>query len=76
MIAIAAIKDSQSDDYMFTEKVTDDEIKYKTLQPWQLALSFKDKMGCLPINIFIIDNDEVIARWYAGQEYPNEGDFS
>jgi hypothetical protein len=76
MIAIAAITDSHSGDYLFTEKVTADEIKYKRLQPWQLAISFKDKMGVLPINIIIIDNDEVIERWYAGREYPDEGDFS
>lgn len=75
MIAVAAITDSSSGDYLFTEQVTADEIKYKTLQPWQLALTFKDKMGALPINIIIIDNDEVIERWYAGREYPDEGDF-
>lgn len=75
MIAIASIRDSKSGDYMFTEEVTADEIKYKTLKPWQLARAFFDKMHGIPDNILIIENDKEIERWYAGTDYPDENPY-
>ncbi len=71
MIAIASIKESMSGDYMFLEKLHPDEV----LKPWQLAKIFYDRMQAVPENIFIIENDEITERWYAGNDYPDENPY-
>ncbi len=74
MLAIAAISKSISGDYIFIEKINDADFTANRIKPWQLARLFKDRMGAIPLNIFIINGEEEMARWYAGDDFPGEDD--